>query len=124
MERNPNSMLAAWAYLPLGGFQVIYALGGSVLIKDKFVKFHCVQALAYWLLLLISILPFFKIVDMTIGLGNSMIIVIAYIAGLFFIVPIILSFKAIKGRAFYLPFIGKPIAKIVGFENAGSGAQA
>jgi uncharacterized membrane protein len=123
MDKTMSGVYAAIPYLPIGGFQIIIALFFALTSKDKLLKFHSAQALAYWLLVLLSIIPFIQISSQLKAGLIAQIFGISYILGLFLVVPLIMAGKALLGHVFHLPLIGKPIAKMVGLENAGASAQ-
>jgi len=107
--KMPN-FLAAIAYVP-GGF--IFIITG-LFNKDKFVKFHSLQALVYWIFWIIFLYPFVWIVEVTVSLGSiaSAVLMGSYILLMYFILPIVYAIKAYKGQVFYVPFFGKLLANL------------
>ncbi|HUV81261.1 MAG TPA: zinc-ribbon domain-containing protein [Patescibacteria group bacterium] len=109
--KMPN-LLVAMTYAP-SGFTFIFAIVG-LFNKDKFVKFHSLQSLVYWIFWIIFLYPFVWIVEVTVSLGSiaSGILIGSYILLMFFILPIVYAIKAYKGQVFYIPFFGKLLANL------------
>jgi uncharacterized membrane protein len=112
-----GSFLAADGYLPLGGLQIIGSLVG-LFSKNKFVKFHALQSLVYWVLSVVLLFILLWILSITIGLDGPVgLLIFGYAIAAYLILPIVLGVKAYRGKTFYLPLVGRWIAKLVHYEQ-------
>lgn len=120
-------MLAAYSYITFGGgFQLLTSLYALFIGKNKFTKFSAVQGLVYHIFFFVSMMIFFGGLTILISPYNTedsiirpflMVIVLSVILVLFVIIPLYLANKALHEIPFYFPIIGKPIARLVGYNE-------
>ncbi len=125
MKYEPGNIAASFGYLPSGGLQFFCSLG-ALFSKDRFIKFHALQSLLYWILSILSIWPFLWVLSKTVGLdlgGIGGILIFAYLGVVFFVWPFIFAAKAYGNKTFYLPILGIASKKIVHYEEKASVAS-
>lgn len=115
-EENSSKVLAAVAYLPIGTLGVLLGITLYAIARDKYVKFHALQALLLQLtitlvvgaIVLLGFLLYIPIFFVTFGTSNCIVIPLFLIfVILLIIINLYLIYLAYSGKAFLLPFIGK-----------------
>ncbi len=108
---------AAIGYAPIGGLQFIIAII-NLFRKDKFIKFHALQSLAYWILVILIAVPYFMFVSwIASGSVFGLLLLMLFLFILVAAIPIYYAVEAFKGKTFYIPIVGKSIAGIVGYSQ-------
>jgi len=118
----PFSHFSSLAYLPVGGFQFIFAIFG--LTSEKNIeRFHAAQALLYWLFVSICASLIFGL--MVIMTEPLLLFVLLFFALIFAVpIPIALWFKSRKAEYFELPVIGPLAKKLVWRDESAPQQQA
>lgn len=94
---------ASSPYWPMGGLQFVFILMG-LFNSSSFVKFNSVQALIYW--------PIAFILSFVLLLSDRSLpslLVMSGIIALLFVIPVIFTGFALKGRVLCLPLIGRAL---------------
>ncbi len=106
---------AACTYLPLGGLQFLVAL--VFLIRGPpFARFCALQSILYYP---VAVATFIFLLLLSSLSGERTVGIFALIAGFIMIavIPCYLAYKISKGITVYFPIIGKPLARLVGYNE-------
>ena len=112
-----GDLSAALGYLPAGGLQSLFCLMGFF-NKNPLVKFHSVQALSYWILVALSIVPLTYIIAspdapgearFVFLIGGSLVLLLGF--------PVWFAYRAFKGEVFHVPLIGPLAERISGLKS-------
>ena len=112
-QQRKNIIYSACCYIPAGGAQLPVCLIG-LFQKDRFYKFHALQAIIYWVVAVAFLLVVVYIPDPHLGSLFNLSIVLFIIPLVLFVIPLILAFQTYKNKHVFLPLIGKKIAMMVG----------
>ncbi len=112
--KKTRNIFAALTYFQTGGLHFIVCLFALV-IGRAFERFCAVQSIIYYTLaFFLTLIVFGLTVFLAWGNTGALIAVIPTL-GLLFAIPGYFSYKAHQNIPVYLPLIGKPIARLVGY---------